>query len=52
MATDNPAVIKKLMKLVKKARTDLGDSNRPGKGQRKAGWVAKASPRLLKAATP
>ena len=52
VATDNPAVIKKLMKLVKKARADLGDSNRPGKGQRKAGWVAKASPRLLKAATP
>ena len=52
VATDNPAVVKKLMKLVKKARADLGDSNRPGKGQRKAGWVAKASPRLLKAATP
>ena len=52
VATGNPAVVKKLMKLVEDARADLGDSNRPGKGQRKAGWVAKASPRLLKTATP
>jgi len=50
VAKANPEVVKRLMVLIETARADLGDTNRPGKGQRKAGWVKKASPRLLKPA--
>jgi arylsulfatase A-like enzyme len=48
VAAENPAVVKQLLAHAQTAREDLGDVNRPGKGQRKAGWVEKASPRLLK----
>ena len=48
VAAENPAVVKQLLAHAQAAREDLGDVNRPGKGQRKAGWVEKASPRLLK----
>ena len=48
VAKANPEVVKRLTGLIEAARADLGDTNRPGKGQRKAGWVTKASPRLLK----
>jgi hypothetical protein len=41
-------VVKQLLAHAEAARKDLGDTNRPGKGQRKAGWVDEASPRLLK----
>jgi len=47
VAAANPKIVKKLLSLAEDARTDLGDVNRPGKGQRKAGWVEKPSPRLL-----
>jgi len=46
VAEANPEVVKRLSALVEKAREDLGDTKRAGKGQRKAGWVEKASPRL------
>ena len=52
VAASHPDVVKRLKGLVEQARADLGDSGRPGKGQRQAGWVAKASPRLLESATP
>ena len=48
MASGNPKVVKQLLAYAEDARKDLGDVGRPGKGQRKAGWVEKASPRLLK----
>jgi arylsulfatase A-like enzyme len=46
VAESHPEVVKRLSALAEKARADLGDTDRPGKGQRKAGWVKKASPRL------
>ena len=48
VAAANPNVVKQLLAHAEVARKDLGDTNRPGKGQRKAGWVDEASPRLLK----
>ena len=48
VAAANPKVVKQLLTYAETARKDLGDTGRPGKGQRKAGWVEKASPRLLK----
>ena len=47
VAAANPKVVKQLLAYAENARKELGDVNRPGKGQRKAGWVDKASPRLL-----
>ena len=44
----HPEVVKRLLALAEKAREDLGDVNRAGKGQRPAGWVDKPEPRLLK----
>ena len=48
VADDNPKVVKSLQSWARVARRDLGDVGLQGKGQRKAGWVEKASPRLLK----
>jgi hypothetical protein len=48
VATAHPEVVKRLLAMVEIAREDLGDTSRPGKGQRKAGWVDKPSPRLSK----
>ena len=47
LADKNPHVVKRLLALAERAREDLGDVNRPGKGQRKAGWVKSPAPRLL-----
>ncbi len=47
VAADNPKVVKSLQNLANEARKDLGDLGIQGKGQRKAGWVEKASPRIL-----
>ena len=47
VAAANPGVVKRLISFAEEAREDLGDVDRPGKGQRKAGWVNKPSPRLL-----
>ena len=47
ISADHPEVVKRLVDLAEKAREELGDVDRPGKGQRKAGWVEKASPRLI-----
>ena len=48
VSSDHPDVVKRLLALAEKARSELGDMGRPGKGQRKAGFVEKASPRLMK----
>ncbi|MEO1827123.1 MAG: sulfatase [Roseibacillus sp.] len=48
VAAENPDIVKRLLAHAEAAREDLGDVDRPGKGQRKAGWVEQASPRLLK----
>ena len=48
VAAENPEIVKRLIAHAEAARKDLGDVDRPGKGQRKAGWVENASPRLLK----
>ena len=47
VSAGHPEVVKRLTALADKARADLGDVARAGKGQRKAGWVDKAAPRLL-----
>jgi arylsulfatase A-like enzyme len=47
VSAQNSDVVKRLQALAEKAREDLGDVGRKGKGQRKPGWVAKAVPLLL-----
>jgi arylsulfatase A len=47
VARAHPHVVRRLTSLAEKARTDLGDVERPGKGQRRAGWVEDPSPRVL-----
>ena len=47
VAAKHPRIVKQLLAHAEAAREDLGDVGRPGKGQRKAGWAEKASPRLL-----
>ena len=49
VSSDHPEVVKRLLALAEKARSELGDVGRPGKGQRKAGFVKEASPRLIQA---
>jgi arylsulfatase A len=49
VSSDQPEVVKRLLALAEKGRSELGDVGRPGKGQRKAGFVKKASPRLIQA---
>ena len=44
----NPEIVKRMLALAEKARVDLGDVNRPGKGQRPAGMVDKPIKQLLK----
>jgi len=46
VAAENPKVVERLLGLVAKARTDLGDGKAAGKGQREAGWVDTPAPRL------
>jgi arylsulfatase A-like enzyme len=39
VSADNPEIVQRLMALAEQAREDIGDGERPGKGQRPAGWV-------------
>ena len=48
VAVQNPEVVNRLLAHAESARKELGDVGRDGRGQRKAGWVDKASPRLFK----
>jgi arylsulfatase A-like enzyme len=47
VADKHPDVVKRLVALAEKARKDLGDVGREGKGQRPAGWVENPKPLLL-----
>ncbi len=47
VAVQYPEVVDRLLAHAESAREELGDVGRDGRGQRKAGWVDKASPRLL-----
>jgi arylsulfatase A-like enzyme len=47
VADKHPDIVKRLLALAEKARQDLGDVNREGKGQRPAGWVENPRPLLL-----
>ena len=47
LAVEHPDVVSRLLTLAERAREDLGDVGRPGKGQRPAGFVANPTPRLL-----
>lgn len=48
LAAKHPEVVERLRKLANQAQADLGDGPNKGSGQREAGWVDKASPRLLR----
>ena len=47
VAAAHPEVVKRLQALANRARADLGDMQKKGSGQRPAGWVSQAAPRLL-----
>ena len=47
VADANQDVVKRLLALAEKAREDLGDTDRPGKNQRPAGWVEQGKPLRL-----
>ena len=46
VAAAHPKVVARLLQWAERARTELGDMERTGTGQRPAGWVDKPSPRL------
>ena len=47
LVDEHPDVVRRLLSLAEKAREDLGDMGRPGKNQRPAAMVEKATPRVL-----
>jgi arylsulfatase A-like enzyme len=47
VSADNPEVVKRLLALAEKAREEIGDVDRPGKGQRPAGHAENPRPLLL-----
>ena len=47
VAAANPAIVKRLTAFAQKARADLGDRGRKGKGQRPIGTVKNPTPRVL-----
>jgi len=49
VADRHPEVVKRLQALAEKARADLGDTGRPGKNQRPAGFVENPKPLLMSA---
>lgn len=51
-AAGHPDVVAALLKRADVAREDLGDVDRPGKGQRPAGWVADPQPLRLGQTVP
>ncbi|MEO1999223.1 MAG: sulfatase, partial [Planctomycetaceae bacterium] len=46
VAAENPQVVRRLQAWATRARADLGDMQQTGSGQRAAGWVPQAAPRL------
>jgi arylsulfatase A len=49
VAFANPGIVERLLAFAERAREDIGDLNRPGTGQRPAGWVANPEPLRLPA---
>jgi arylsulfatase A len=49
VAAEHPDIVKRLTGLAEKARADLGDNDRPGKGQRPIGTVKDPKPQKLSA---
>jgi len=47
VAAEHSDVVERLLTLAEKAREDLGDVNRKGRGQRPAGWVESPKPLLF-----
>ena len=47
VADKHPEVVARLLELAESARQELGDFGRQGRGQRPAGWIDDAEPRLL-----
>ena len=48
VSKENPEIVKRLLALADKARADLGDVNKPGKGQRPAGMIKNPIKQYLK----
>lgn len=49
LAARHPEVVARLERAAEAARVELGDTDRPGRGQRPAGWVAEPRPLRLPA---
>lgn len=47
LSAQHPDVVERLLGMAELARNELGDWDRPGAGQRPAGWVETPTPRLL-----
>ena len=47
VAENHPQIVARLSKLAQRARADLGDNGRPGKGQRPVGRVEKPTARVF-----
>lgn len=52
MADRYPEVVERLTALAEQAREDLGDTDRPGRNQRPAGFVPDPSPRIMASEGP
>lgn len=46
MSAQHPDVVKRLLALADAIRDEIGDVDRPGRGQRPAGWVENPQPLL------
>jgi arylsulfatase A-like enzyme len=46
VSTQNPDIVKRLLAMADRARAELGDVNKTGRGQRPAGWVENPKPLL------
>ena len=47
VSAEQPEVVARLAALAERARVELGDLDRPGEGQRPAGWVADPKPQMM-----
>lgn len=48
LSSEYPQVVRRLTSLAEKARAELGDLKRPGRGRRPAGWVDRPKPRVFR----
>ena len=44
VSAENPDVVKRLTRMAERIRAEIGDVDRPGRGQREAGWVENPKP--------